>query len=565
MDNTIKKYCLYNAIKYGGKASKGSVIAYIIGQNQSYKKNIKELMPEIEKCVRQVNALAPESQIEALRKIDKSLLEKEKKVQERVLPRLDGAEEHKVVLRIAPYPSGPLHIGNARQVVVNDEYAKMYKGKLLLVMDDTIGSEEKTITKEAYDLIVEGCKWLKADFDRKVIYKSDRLEIYYKYIEELIKKDKTYVCFCSSEKIRANRKIGKNCDCRYSSPLKTKEEWKSMLKGEYKEGEAVLRIKTDMKHPNPAFRDRVLFRISKREHPRVGNKYHVWPLLEFSWAIDDHLLGVTHVIRGKDLMMETDMENYIWKIFGWKGPVIKHTGLVQIEDVKLSKSKSKKEATEGTYAGWDDPRTWSLQSLSRRGILPKAVREFVLDLGVNANEVVVPIDKLYSANRKLIEERANRYFLVVDPVEISINKLPPLEVEMNMHPDYPKRGKRKFNTKNKFYIQKEDREKLSRGKLNRLMSCCNFTKTWTGYECGSYNKEKFKESKDKGIIMHYLPKQKSMVKFEVLMPDGSTKKGYCEDAVKKVIVDEVIQAERLGYMRLDDIDKGVYKFWYTHK
>ena len=71
--------------------------------------------------------------------------------------------------------------------------------------------------------------------------------------------------------------------------------WKAMLDGEYEEGGAVLRLKTDMQDPNPAFRDRVLFRVSNREHPRVGTRYHVWPMLEFSWAVDDHLLGVTHV------------------------------------------------------------------------------------------------------------------------------------------------------------------------------------------------------------------------------------------------------------------------------
>ncbi|HII41290.1 MAG TPA: glutamate--tRNA ligase, partial [Thermoplasmata archaeon] len=72
--------------------------------------------------------------------------------------------------------------------------------------------------------------------------------------------------------------------------------WKAMLDGEYEEGGAVLRLKTDIQDPNPAFRDRVLFRVSNREHPRVGTRYHVWPMLEFSWAVDDHLLGVTHVI-----------------------------------------------------------------------------------------------------------------------------------------------------------------------------------------------------------------------------------------------------------------------------
>ena len=81
-----------------------------------------------------------------------------------------------------------------------------------------------------------------------------------------------------------------------------------MFSGEFGEGRAVLRAKTDMKHKNPAFRDRVLCRISDRRHPRVGTRYKVWPMLEFSWAVDDIELGMTHVIRGKDLYMEDLMK-----------------------------------------------------------------------------------------------------------------------------------------------------------------------------------------------------------------------------------------------------------------
>ena len=97
-----------------------------------------------------------------------------------------------------------MHIGNKIHIL-NDEYTKKYKGKLLLVLDDTIGSEEKNVTKEAYDMIPEGLKWLGIEFENKIIYKSDRLEIYYKYAEELIKKEKAYVCTRDSETLRSNR------------------------------------------------------------------------------------------------------------------------------------------------------------------------------------------------------------------------------------------------------------------------------------------------------------------------------------------------------------------------
>jgi hypothetical protein len=198
-----------------------------------------------------------------------------------------------------------------------------------------------------------------------------------------------------------------------------------MFKPEVHEGEAVLRIKTDMHHPNPAFRDRVLFRIADREHPRVGKKYRVWPTLEMTWAIDDHLLGITHVMRGNDLMIESDMEKYIWDLFKWKHPILIHTGLVRLEGVgaKLSKSKAQKEVTSGQFSGWDDPRTWSVQSLARRGIRQEAIREFVKRIGLNKQDIIVPVESLYAINRQIIDSETPRYSFVENPVKLNIPEL----------------------------------------------------------------------------------------------------------------------------------------------
>ena len=172
-----------------------------------------------------------------------------------------------------------------------------------------------------------------------------------------------------------------------------------------------------MKHPNPAFRDRVLFKISEREHPKVKKKYTVWPTLEMSWSVDDHLLKVSHIIRGNDLMIESDMERYIWDIFGWKHIEIMHTGFVKIEETegKISKSRAREEVKSGKFIGWDDPRTWSIQSLARRGIRAEAIRKFVEEIGLNKQDITVPIDSLYAINRKLIDLEADRYYFVDEP------------------------------------------------------------------------------------------------------------------------------------------------------
>lgn len=563
MNELIYKYTLQNAIKYGGKANSGAVIGKVLADKPDLKSSMKALSKEVSEIIKKVNSMKLEKQIEELKKIAPDLLEEKKVTEERRLPGLPNVKDN-VVLRIAPYPSGPLHLGNAKQVVINDEYAKLYNGKLLLVMDDTIGSEEKNLEKDAYDLIPEGLKWLGINFDKNIFYKSDRLEIYYKYAEELIKKGMAYACSCSVEKLRENRANSVECKCRSASISVVLTEWNNMLNGKYKEGDIILRLKTNMNHPNPAFRDRVLFRISDRKHPRVGSKYRVWPMLEFSWAVDDYLLKVTHVIRGKELMIESDMEKFIWGIFGWKGPELMHTGLLTIEGVKLSKSKSKQEVKEGKYFGWDDPRTWSLQSLKRRGFRPEAIRNFCLSFGVNENEASVSVDKFYAENRKLIEPNSNRYFLVDDPVEIDIYNAPSREVAIKLHPDFPERGYRKYITEKSFYVSKKDFEQFKDGKLNRLMDCMNFIKKGNSLTFHSLEYENFRDAKDKGIILHYVTKG-SAVNVEVLMDDGTIVKGKGESSLVNLKVGDIIQAERRFFCRFDGLNNDFYRFWFTHK
>lgn len=551
LKGSIRKYVLENAIKHDGKAAIGSIIGKLINEDPSIKNKLKEISKEIQSVINDVNKLSINQQTKELREIAPELLEKKGK-QETVLKELPDVKG-KIVMRLAPFPSGPLHIGNARTIVLNDEYTKKYKGKLLLVIDDTIGSEEKQIVKDAYNLIPEGLEFLDVKFEKPIIYKSDRLEIYYKYAEKLINKNKAYVCSCSQETIRENRKNEKECSCRKLSLAENKKRWKLMFDKKTKEGSYVLRIKTNMQDKNPAFRDRVLFRISERTHPKIGNKYKVWPLLEFSWAIDDHLLNITHIIRGKELMMESEMEKYIWDIFGWKHAVTLHNGLLQIEGVKISKSKSAKEVLSKTYTGWDDPRTWSLQALKRRGIQAQAIRSFLLQFGLNQNEITVPIDGLYSENRKLIEKEANRYFFIEKPTKIKIkNILKSIKIaKAPLHPDQ-NRGFRELKITDEFYVA----DKLEKDKVYRFMHLFNFKNN-------EFISEGYDEKLDAKMI-HWLPVN-NLMNVEVLMPDNSIIKGIGEDDLKDVKIDRIVQFERQFFAKLDNKEKNKLVFWFTHK
>ena len=548
-----RKYALQNAVLHGGVADSRAVLGKILAEDASLRWRAREIIPEVEAVVREVNALPSEAQRAQLKALAPELLEpKEAKATE--LPPLPGAEDGNVVLRLAPYPSGPLHIGNARAFLLNDEYAKRYRGRLILAFDDTIGSEEKPILPEAYDQIRDGLTWAGIDV-HEVVYKSDRIPLHYEWAEAIIGTGKAYVCECSAEKLQRLRREMKACEHRLQDADHTFAMWRAMLDGQYREGEAVLRLKTDLAHPNPAFRDRVLFRIAEREHPRVGTKYRVWPLLEFSWAVDDHLLKITHVIRGKDLVIEDMMEEAIWDILGVaERPHFVHFGILRFKDVELSKSRYRREVEAGRLTGYDDPRTWSLQSLRRRGIRPAALRSFVLSFGLSLTDVEVAVESLYSENRKLIDKDANRYFFVPDPVNVEIDGLPPVgPLKVSLHPDFPGRGERVLPVASKVHVPKEDFEKL-RGKEVRLKDFCNVVLD---------HRAKFLSMENRDI-----PKVQWVahgVNGHVMMPDGSEVRGLAEPAVAGLKADDVVQFERFGFCRIDRVSKTEVHAFFAHR
>jgi glutamyl-tRNA synthetase len=565
-DKKIEAYALENAVKHKGKAQSGSVLASLFAEGLK-KEEVKDIMPIINKIISKVNSMQEGEQKEQYEILKEKIGTHKREVREEgTLPQLPEAEKGKVVMRFAPFPSGPLHIGNTRQAILNDEYVKMYNGKLILVIDDTIGSEEKPIEPEAYKMIPESLDWLGINYDKKIVYKSDRLETYYAYAEELIKKGYMYVCDCPSEKMRENREKGIDCGCRHLPEEEHIERWKKMFKPETKEGSFAVRLKTSMQHENPAFRDRVMFRISERTHPKIKNKYKVWPLLEFSWAIDDHLLGITHIVRGIDLMMETKVEEFIWNIFKWSHPVTLHTGFLRIEGVKISKSKGAKEVKSGTYIGWNDPRLWSLQSLKDRGIKPEAIREFILSVGMSKANIAIAVDVLYALNRKYLE-KSSRYFFIQDPVKIHIKACPELEAKLPLHPNEDK-GFRVYQTNQDFYIPKQDYENLINGNY-RLMHLLNFKTdklsptverdfSFLSVEPDQNLKVKF---------IQWLPAFQKELKVNIRMPDNEIISGLGESELENLEEGDTIQFERFGFVSLYKLDKKnrTAEFWFSHK
>jgi glutamyl-tRNA synthetase, archaeal and eukaryotic family len=383
------------------------------------------------------------------------------------LPALENAIEGKVKTRFAPNPSGYLHIGHARAIILNHEYAKMYKGKFILRIEDTDPKVKKP-DPDVYDLIKEDVEWLINDRVDEFYIQSERLDIYYKYIKELIEKGFAYVDLSPKEVISKYRTDGIPTEYRLKEPEWHLEQFEKMLNGYYDEEKAVIRIKTDLNHPNPSVRDWIAFRIvnpNKNPHPYLLKKYGenyverywLWPTYNFFVSIDDHLMGITHVLRMKEHEVNKYKQEYIYQYFGWELPTIINYGALLVKDLPLHKSEIRKLIKEGKISGWDDPFLPTLRGLKRRGIDREAIRKYIIEIGPNPVDVIVDWNKIYTYNREIYDKKAKRFFIIRNPIKVIINDLPLNKIiKVKNHPEVDL-GYREFIIKsNIIYVDKND-------------------------------------------------------------------------------------------------------------
>ncbi len=543
------KYVVANAAKYG-KANEKAVMGKVMAENPELRSRAREVLELVKECIAEFDRLDESEKQELIKKFGGK--REERKKREIALPPLEGAVRGKVVMRFAPNPNGPPTLGSARGIVVNGEYAKTYDGRFIVRFDDTDPRTKRPML-EAYDWYLEDIEWLGYKPD-EVVYASKRIPVYYEYARKLIEMGRAYTCFCSQQEFKRFRDAGEECPHRNIDSEEALEVWDRMLEGEYEEGEVVLRIKTDMGHKDPAIRDWVAFRIIKESHPLVGDKFVVYPTLDFESAIEDHLCGVTHIIRGKDLIDSERRQKYIYQYFGWDYPVTKHWGRVKIfEFGKLSTSALRKEIESGKYSGWDDPRLPTIRAFRRRGFESEALRKFFLSLGVGENDVSISLKNLYAENRKIIDPRANRYFFVWDPVKVEIDGLPEeIEVELPLNPSAGTR--RRLTGRRIVYIAREDFQRL-RGGIVRLKDFCNILLDYTA-EFRGFKVDEVKKGKN---IIHWLPEGEHLP-CEVIGErtwQGIVEKGVVND------VGNVVQFERFAFCRIESIGEHV-RAVYTH-
>ncbi|MGC8568746.1 MAG: glutamate--tRNA ligase [Nitrososphaeria archaeon] len=551
----IVRLAAQNAIKHGGKADQVSVIGKLVAERPDLRPKLKDLLPLIREVCDYVSGLSPEEQ--------KALAGEKKEKREEVsgLPPLEGAVQGKVVTRFAPNPNSVLHLGSSRAAILSHEYARMYGGKFILRFEDTDPRLKRSDLKY-YDYIREDLRWLGITWDEEYL-QSQRLEIYYDYVERAIKLGAVYITECKRDQFKEYVMKSRPCPDRDLPVEEQLRRWEKMLDGTYKEGEAVVRVKTDLNHPNPAVRDWPALRIidtNRYSHPIVGNKYRVWPLYNWASAIDDHLMGITHIIRGQEHYVNMVRQKYLYAAFGWKYPYAVHYGRLMIQDKPLSKSEIERGIKMGIYTGYDDVRLATLQALRRRGILPEAIKQLIVSMGINTNDAIVSMENLLALNRKLIDPIANRYFAVLEPIiKVSLRNVEvPLTVKLYKHPNRKDELRLISLTSPCVLIERSDYE-TNVGKEIRLMGLGNFL---ISGETAQFVDNDLARAKGMPHV-HWLPCE-TRSRIEVIDDRGNVIRGFVEEGIENE-VGRVVQLERRFFCRIEKVEDGLVKAVYTSK
>jgi glutamyl-tRNA synthetase len=558
-EKIIRIIALKNSVEHDGKAQADAVVAKVAGSRPELRGQIKAMMPEIKAIVQKVNAMPLADQKSLLEELapGETAAKKPAGGQQMQLPPLEGAVQGKVVTRFPPEPNGYPHIGHAKAAIIDEEYARMYGGKLILRFDDTNPLKEKL---EYYAAIAEGLEWLgvKPDIVKNT---SDDIQLLQDYGKKLIELDGAYVCTCSQDRIKDLRGKGLPCECR-QDPQSALERMGKMFGGSYGQNEAIVRFKGDMADQNTAMRDPALFRVVVGDHPKLGDKIRVWPTYDFAAPIEDSIDGVTHAMRTKEYELRNALYFAILDRLQLRKPRMIEFSRLEFEGIPVSKRKIRPLIDNGTIKSWDDPRLPTLAAFKRRGFVPEAIRKFVLSLGFTLAETKPPFASLEAFNRKVIDPVSPRLFFARDPVEVHVEGAGEKEVLLKNHPTDPSLGTRKVRTGDRFYVAGDDAAGLKVGDEIRLIELSNIKVTGIKNDLitAEAGGDEIRQSMQK---IQWIAKN-DIVEYKVLIPKAlyvgeeyntnslEIARGFAESFVSGLKPDARVQFVRFGFCRIDD-------------
>ena len=375
---------------------------------------------------------------------------------------LKSGKYNEVVTRFPPEPNGFPHIGHAKSICINFGIANDYNGYCNLRMDDTNPTTEDTKYVEALKDAVEwlGFKW----GSNKVYYTSDYFQKIYEYAVQLIKMGKAYVDSINEEEMREFRgtvtQAGRRSEYANRSIEENLDLFERMKKGEFKDGDHVLRAKIDMSAANMKMRDPLLYRIRHSHHFRTGDKWCIYPMYDYAHCLSDYIEGVTHSIC--TLEFENNRDIYDWVLDTLELPKPRpyqhEFARLGINYTVMSKRKLL-ELVNGNYvSGWDDPRMPTIAGYKRRGYTKESILNFCDQIGIAKANSMVDVAQLEFCIRDDLNTKAPRVMAVLDPIKVTIeNYNGSEEIDAPYFPhDIPKEGSRKISFSNELYIERED-------------------------------------------------------------------------------------------------------------
>lgn len=371
----------------------------------------------------------------------------------------NGKHGGRVLTRFPPEPNGYLHIGHAKSICLNFGLAKEFHGQTNLRFDDTNPEKEET---EYVESIKKDIQWLGFQWANE-FYASDYFQQLYDFAVTLIRKGLAYVDDSSAEEIAAMKgtptEPGKDSPFRSRSIEENLDLFERMRKGEFKDGEKVLRAKIDMASPNMHMRDPLMYRIKHTHHHRTGNAWCIYPMYDFAHGQSDSIEKITHSICTLEFEVHRPLyEWFIEKLNIFPSHQYEFARL-NLNYTVMSKRRLLQLVKENYVAGWDDPRMPTLSGMRRRGYTPESIRRFAEMVGVARRENVIDVGMLEFCVREHLNKIATRVMVVSDPVKLVITNYPEGSVEMlptENNPEAEDGGTRDLPFSRELFIERDD-------------------------------------------------------------------------------------------------------------
>ncbi|PWY96980.1 putative GUS1-Glutamyl-tRNA synthetase [Testicularia cyperi] len=386
---------------------------------------------------------------------------------------LKDAKDGEVVTRFPPEPSGYLHVGHAKAAILNQYFARQYKGKLIIRFDDTNPSKEKAEFEESIieDLALLG---IKGDFTS---HTSDYFDTLYKLAIQMIQEGNAYCDDTVQEQMRAERMDGIPSKRRDATIDENMTRFADMSTGSQEGRKWCLRAKISFDNPNKAMRDPVIYRCNPDiSHHRTGTTWKVYPTYDFACPVVDSIEGVTHALRTNEYRDRNPQYEWMLDALKLRKVEIWDFGRLNFVYTLLSKRKLQWFVDNGIVGGWDDPRFPTVRGIRRRGMTIETIQEFILAQGPSQQIINMEWDNIWTINKRHLDPVVPRYVALdkAGLVKVNVEGAPSLhEKEMPKHKKTPELGNKVTVFDSTIYVEQEDARSFGEGEEVTMMDWGN--------------------------------------------------------------------------------------------